>query len=176
MLTREKVLAELAVHGRMQTGSSMIYNQRISSGGFMCAEDIYIWRVRTCDALYEFMDEDVISAVDTFIQCQPPAVEFPDANELRELNKQEKEAAYNQWCEEHIRELQTIARSIYQANTFGKRTIEFDIPRNDTEGHYKRYFKERHYDVTIQQYSDENTDKRGLALCRLEWSMVPRRR
>lgn len=177
MLTREKVLAELAVNGAMRVGESAIFRQCASTGGFMCAEEIFVWKVRKWDqSTTTYCEEDVLEAVDMFISCQPPLLDFPDAEELRELNKQAKEAEYNQWCEDHQYELSVIGGGILKVNALGKRTMEFDVPLKDAEGSYKRYFKERHYDVTIQKYSEERVEKRGYMLCRLDWSMSGKRR
>lgn len=177
MLTREQVLVALLLEGAMRRGDSVIYRDLKAPRGFMCADEIFIWNVRTLDGrLLEFADEDVLEAVDTFINCQPAIIEFPDADELREFNKRTLEAEYKQWCESHAEYLAMIASAILQAYAKGKRTIEFDLPRNEAEGNYLRYFKERHYDVRIQKYSDENVEKRGYRLCKLDWSSTPRRR
>lgn len=177
MLTREKVLVELAVNGAMRIGESAIFRQCTSPGGFMCGEDIFEWKVRSWDgSRTTYCEEDVLEAVDMFIRCQVNVLDFPDADELREVNKQAKEAEYKQWCEEHEHELRIIASGIHKANAIGRRTIEFDVPCKDTEGNYRRYFTGRHYDVTMQKYSEERVEKRGYMLCKLDWSATLSRR
>lgn len=178
MLTIDDVIRTLADKGEVKKGNVRLFSA-CWRGRFMCADDIPIWIVQQGSELFKFAAEDLIEAVDKFIdltQSMSRKIDFPDADELRELNKQASEAAYNQWCAEHTDELQTIAQSILQANAAGKRTIRFDVPLEDTKGKYRRYFTERHYEVVIQRYSDERVEKRGLALCTLSWSETFKRR
>ena len=158
MLTREMVLAELAINGSMRIGESAIFRHHVNAHEIY-SNDIFAWKIRKWDgAGLVFCEEDILDAVDAFIECQPTILEFPDANELRELNQQAKDAEYKQWCEEHINELQVIANGILQANALGRRTMHFQIPPNDTEGNYLRYLKERHYEVGTRQNE-----------CRVSW-------
>lgn len=178
MLTIDDVLHRLAKDGEVKVNGVRLFSAHIP-GGFMCADDIPIWIVQAGQELFKFTAEDLMEAVDKFLDLTQPVshgIKFPDANELRELNKQASEAEYNQWCAEHQTELQMIAQSILQANAAGKRTIGFDVPLNDTEGKYRRYFAEHHYEVVIQHYSAERVEKRGLALCNLSWSEMFKRR
>lgn len=178
MLTMDDVIRTLADKGEVKEGNVRLFSACIP-GGFMCADDILIWVVQQGSELFKFVEEDLTEAVDKFLNLIQPVshkIDFPDADELRELNKQASEAEYNQWCAEHITELHVIAESILKANAAGKRTIGFDVPLEDTEGKYRRYFTEHHYEVVIQRYSDERVEKRGLALCTLSWSHINRRR
>lgn len=177
MLTIDDVLHKLAIKGEVKVNGVRLFSVHIP-GGFMCADDIPIWIVQQGSELFKFAAEDLMEA-DKFLNLIQPVsrkIDFPDADELRELNKQASEAGYNQWCAEHQTELQTIAKSILQANAAGKRTIRFDMPLEGTEGKYRRYFTERHYEVVIQRYSDERVEKRGSALCTLSWSETFKRR
>lgn len=178
MLTIDDVIRTLADKGEVKKGNVRLFSA-CWRGEFMCADDIPIWIVQQGSELFKFAAEDLMEAVDKFIdltQSMSRKIDFPDANDLRELNKHDREADYNQWCAEHIHELQVIAGSILQANEAGKRTIEFDVPLEDAEGKFRRFFKERHYEVVIQRYSDENASKRGLVLCKISWSPTGKRR
>lgn len=174
----DEVLHRLAINGEVESGRVKLFSACIP-GGFMCADDIPIWIVKDGEELFKFDVTDLMEAVDKFIdltQSMSRKIDFPDADDLRELDKHDSEAEYNQWCVEHVHELQVIAGSILQANAAGKRTISFDVPLEEAEGKYKRYFKEHHYDVVIQRYSDENVSKRGFMLCNISWSPRNRRR
>ena len=158
MLTRELVLKELLINQAFRIGQSIIYR----------LPETNEWRVKTWDSMlhtFDFMNID--EAVDTFIACQP-IVEVPDADELRELNHQVKEAEYKQWCEKNQHVLHVLSQRILIANEDGQRTINFDIPVYDTEGNYRRYFEERHYKVIIQKYG--NSDYERVMLCKIYWN------
>lgn len=171
MLTREMVLAELAINGSMRIGESAIFRHHVNAHEIY-SNDIFAWKIRKWDgAGLVFCEEDILDAVDAFIECQPAMLEFPDADELRELNQRAKDAEYNQWCEEHAEELHVIADGILKANAVGRRTMEFFIPREDTEGNYQRFFKERHYNVTILHNAIATGEKLKLPLCRIDWQL-----
>lgn len=156
MLTREQVLLHLVNDGAMEANGTIMHRGP------------YGWLVKPWDGIPTHFC-DTMDAVDNFISCQARRVDFPDARELKELYKREEEAKYNQWCEEHEEILQTAIAQIYIAQMLHKRTIEFDVPLKEAEGRFRRYFTEKHYNVNIEPYDSDRTDKRGLVCCKLAW-------
>lgn len=158
MLSRTDVLAELAINECLQVQEAKIY------------KDKDLWIVEPWENCYcQFRMEEVLAAVDYFISCQAFQSDFPDAKDLKELCKREDEAQYNKWCEDNAETLQYIAAQICLAQLLHKRTIECDLPLEDAEGKFRRYFTDKHFSVTIQHYGSDRTDKRGYCKCRLVW-------
>lgn len=165
MLTRAEVMESLLRTGAMRIGPSTIRRLMSFAISPLAAADQPMWIVRTWEGQkFEFLPDEVIKAVDTFIDCQPNYLEFPDADKLREMSRQDKEAEYKSWCEQLVADLQGIAKLILQAQEEGKHTISFDITP-DNERNLRRFFAERHYRVTIQDKQDGS----GFKVCTLDW-------
>lgn len=131
--------------------------------------------------VYDYFEEELAEAVDKFLDLTDAEWKDTDtekritidAETLRKQNHEEAERRYNLWCEESYDSLAEIERQILQANKDGRRTIGVEIAQADSDN-YKRFFKERHFEVCCQTYSAERTDKKEKALLKLDWSGKPK--
>lgn len=169
MMKAADVLYKLATKGEAKSGNVRIFGT-VMPGGFMCAEDIPLWIVKYGSELFKFAPEDLMEAVDKYLDLISPPVDLsvvPDADELKQQNLNDRTYIHKQWCEEHYEELSMIAQSIVLANNSGTRTIWFDVPQSEVENYY-RFFRERHYRVTKQTYSDKD----GVMRVTLDWQIT----
>lgn len=150
----------------------------------LSGEPIILYQVVSKDhKVHDYCEEDLAEAVDKFLDLTEDEWKDTDtekritidAETLRKQNHEEAERRYNSWCEESYDRLAEIERQILQANKDGRRTMDVDIPREDSEN-YKRFFKERHFDVCCQHYAAERTDKEGKDLLKLDWAGKPKLR
>lgn len=130
--------------------------------------------------VYDYFEEELAEAVDKFLDLTEAEWKDTntekritiDADTLRKQNHEEAERRYNLWCEDSYDRLAEIERQILQANKDGLRTIVVEIAQEDSTN-YKRFFKERHFEVCCRD-SAERADKKEKALLKLDWSGKPK--
>ena len=148
----------------------------------IAGDPIILYQVVSKDhKVHDYFEEELAEAVDKFLDLTEDEWKETDtekqitidAETLRKQNHEEAERRYNLWCEASYDRLAEIERQILQANKDGRRTMNVDVLKEDSDN-YKRFFQERHFEVCCQPYSAERTDKKEKALLKLDWSGKPK--
>lgn len=167
-LNREFVLTELLKEDVVRVGKATI--RKVVEPSHLSGEPLTVFVVTTWDGEeVNFQDEDILEAVDCFINRIPKQVDMPDADMLRRVNYQVEEAEYHQWCEQKSSVLAKIAQDIYAANKDKQFKLEVTIEAVERANYY-RYFKLLHYEVTMQTYG--NPSRKDELLMTLDWRLI----
>lgn len=116
----------------------------------------------------KFADKAILENVDCLIDPVSKQINIPDADMLRRVNYQVKEAEYYYWCAQKSSSLAKIATNIYSANYNKQFKLEVIIDKEDQDNYY-RYFKALHYEVTMTSVYRDVTPEDSLQMT-LTWS------